>query len=141
MSTRSLTRIKTPNGTLVAIYRQMDGYPTGMGADLKKILGKMKVGIGARKSPNYSNETGELAAKLIQKLKAANPSGNIYLTAPNATASGEDAQWEYEVTNPQPTLEKDVDVDVKVTDVTNNKVVFDGKIKDFNPKKAEEEAK
>jgi hypothetical protein len=150
MSTRSITRIWLPGKMpLATIYRQMDGYPTGMGADLKKILANYKIGNGMKKIPNYANGIDELGAKLIQKLKAENPYGNIYLQSPTAPISS-DIEWIYDVEQmgepivPTPATIKGFDwnktigVKLTVTDAGANKVKFSGDIKKFDPKKAEE---
>ena len=75
MGTRSLTYVhegglkSTP---LVCMYRQMDGYPTGMGNDLKEILRGHELvngfGMGPRKKVQH-NGMGCLAAYVIGLLK------------------------------------------------------------------------
>jgi len=145
MSTRSITRIWLPGKMpLATIYRQMDGYPTGMGKDLKKILAKYKIGNGSRAIPNYANGIDELGAKLIQKLKSQNPYGNIYLQAPTAHIPS-DIEWIYDVE--EGTLKGeglDATSGVKLTvtergwDGKPDKVKFSGDITKFDPKKAEE---
>ena len=40
MGTRTLVHIKDGKKTIATIYRQYDGYPSGMGEDIKRILNK-----------------------------------------------------------------------------------------------------
>jgi hypothetical protein len=87
MGTRSLTHIHDGDmdaPVIVTIYRQMDGYPEGMGADLRAIVDKMKVingiGSGAR-AGTHANGMGCAAAQIVGALKRE--IGNIYLYPPN----------------------------------------------------------
>ena len=122
MSTRSVTRVMDNGTELVCIYRQCDGDPSGMGADLKRILKGYRIvnGISGNdgncdkcKEPRYMHrgrqaKTGEqshrfvpcriangmgcMAASLVKGLKDG--VGNIYLYA----AGVKDAGQEYEYT-------------------------------------------
>ena len=93
MGTRSLTHITDNDKTIVTIYRQFDGYPTGMGQDLQEFLKDRVVGNGIPMNPppKFSNGMGELAAQLVTHLKIDNPSGNVYLMLPDT----EDVWEEY----------------------------------------------
>ena len=100
MGTRSHTNIiekfkdtrtgKQSQVLLVSIYRQYDGYPSGMGKDLAEWLSKVKVVNGL--SGGYPdgvivcNGAGCLAAQLIKELKDG--AGNIYITKPNPNNAG-----------------------------------------------------
>ena len=59
MGTRSLTVVRDTEGAkdICVLYRQMDGYPTGHGAELKEFLVPFTVvnGIGRR----HTEESGE----------------------------------------------------------------------------------
>jgi len=84
--------IKDQAQLLVTIYRQFDGYPTGMGADIKRILGDTEVvnGFGIKRDAAYvSNGAGCAAAYLIEKLKEAQ-TGNVYIYPPGSKAVGEE---------------------------------------------------
>lgn len=74
MGTRSLLHIKDEGKTLVTLYRQYDGYPTGMGKDIKDALAKGKARLtngysGSDKNPEVFNGMGCLAAYLVVELK------------------------------------------------------------------------
>lgn len=78
MGTRSNTIIFNGTDRLVNIYRQMDGYPSGHGAQLAEFLAKAKMvnGIGDRE-PHLANGMGCLAAQVIAHLKT--DVGSIYI--------------------------------------------------------------
>lgn len=90
MGTRSLLHIKDGRKTLVTLYRQFDGYPTGMGADIKKALsGRGLVnGISGSRLEVF-NGVGCAAAFLIGKLKGEE-AGNVYVYPVNAKDCWED---------------------------------------------------
>lgn len=84
MGTRSIVTVisEHDNKPLVAIYRQYDGYPSGMGNDLKKILNDGDVtllnGFNGQSCPSHFNGMGCLAAYLVGELKNKTL-GNVYL--------------------------------------------------------------
>lgn len=90
MGTRSLTHVKDESGaTLVTIYRQYDGYPTGMGADLLAILrGRTVVNGYGVESDSVSNGMGCLAATIVKRLKDS--TGNVYIYPPDSIDCGEE---------------------------------------------------
>lgn len=91
MGTRSLTHVLSEDGTtLLTIYRQMDGYPSGMGEDLIAFLrGRVVVnGYNFTTPKNASNGMGCLAASLVRRLKKG--IGSIYITKPGAEDEGEE---------------------------------------------------
>jgi hypothetical protein len=108
MGTRSLTHIRGDDneGILVTLYRQMDGYPEGMGADLKAIVADVTLTngfSGAQKLPKFANGMGCLAAYIVGKLKNCGNHdykknkrvpgwsiGSIYLQPPGASDCGEE---------------------------------------------------
>lgn len=79
MGTRSLTAIQEYDGReIVVIYRQFDGYPSGMGADLHEFLNGFQILSGYNEDkPKLANGMGCLAAQLIKHLKDG--IGNVYL--------------------------------------------------------------
>lgn len=93
MGTRSLVNIIDDNGnTLVTIYRQFDGYPDGMGLDLRRIIGNAKLcnGFGTgQEVPEWFNGILCFAAYLIGELKGKKI-GNVYLMPPGSTDHGEE---------------------------------------------------
>ena len=99
MGTRSLTHViktyKASNGkmkkvTLATIYRQMDGYPSGMGKDLADFIkgGKLVNGISFTENQRVFNGAGCFGAQLIKELKDG--AGGIYLEPINASKCGEE---------------------------------------------------
>lgn len=115
MGTRSITRFKETKDSkpFAAIYRQFDGYPSGMGADLKEIVGAYRItngyGCDDSKCAKCGKDTYEhrnldhelvpkpvangmtcLAASVIKRLKDG--IGNVYMIHPDE----KDAWQEYE---------------------------------------------
>jgi hypothetical protein len=95
MGTRALIHVKDSgikSRTLVTIYRQYDGYPSGLGVDIKTILNEGDVGIingiGDHEAPIYFNGMGCLAAWLIKWLKEE--IGNVYIVTPSGKDMGEE---------------------------------------------------
>lgn len=108
MGTRSLTHVissyiddntgKKKKVTLLTMYRQFDGYPSGMGADLVEFLdgGKVVNGLGSDelKSKRVFNGAGCLAAQLVANFKDG--AGGIYIEPANAKNCGEEYVYEVE---------------------------------------------
>jgi len=79
MGTRSLTifteDINDEKAEICVLYRQMDGYPSGHGKDLKKCLEKGKIGNGIPGGLNledgskFFNGMGDLVVQTITRLK------------------------------------------------------------------------
>ena len=133
MGTRTLVHIKEDKKTIATIYRQYDGYPTGMGDDIKKILNNGNVEIlngygGSNKTPSQFNGIGCLAAFLIGELKERKI-GNVYIFAPNSKDVGEDYTYTISVSGCK--------VKLKVVENYHNKVIFNGLLKDFDGKEVE----
>ena len=105
MSTRSLTRVietwndektnKLKKQTLVCMYRQMDGYPSGMGSDLAEFLngGKLVNGISLAESERVFNGMGCLAAQMVAHFKDG--AGGYYLYPTNVIDAWQN--YEYEI--------------------------------------------
>ena len=96
MGTRSLTHFMEDRGpgkkpqAICTVYRQMDGYPTGMGAELKEILqGSVVVnGYGSNTPEKAHNGMGCLAATVIKNLKEG--IGSIYVCRSGSKDCGEE---------------------------------------------------
>jgi len=130
MGTRSLTHIYDDNQLLVTIYRQMDGYPTGMGADLKTILSSFTLvnGISLAVSQKVANGPGCLAAQLIKELKDG--AGSIYIYPPGSSDCWEEYVYHVYLT--------DGHIRLKVEDTyQGGHVLYDGSLSDFDPDKCE----
>ena len=130
MGTRALLHIKE-NGlkskTMATIYRQYDGYPTGLGMDIYTILNNGKAtllnGFGDHQAPAYFNGMGCMGAYLIGELKDRTI-GNVYLYPVNSKECGE--EYVYTV------YCKDNELMIQVIDIykeTNN--VKEMPLKDF----------
>ena len=105
MSTRSLTRVietwndektnKLKKQTLVCMYRQFDGYPSGMGSDLAEFLnsGKIVNGISLAETERVFNGMGCLAAQMVAHFKDG--AGGYYLYPTNVGKVWQ--EYEYEI--------------------------------------------
>jgi hypothetical protein len=127
MGTRTLVHIKDSKKIIATVYRQYDGYPTGMGDDIKEILNDGIVtifnGFGNQTVPSHFNGMGCLGAFLIGELKQKKI-GNVYIFAPNSKDVGEDLTYTLS--------EIDGKVKLKVVENYNNKTIFNGLLKDFD---------
>jgi hypothetical protein len=83
MGTRALVTIRQDDKdspVICQIYRQFDGYPEGMGKDLKDICKDITIvnGIsGGQNNDKFANGMECLAATIVKNLKQG--IGNIYL--------------------------------------------------------------
>lgn len=111
MGTRSITRVQENGKTLLAVYRQYDGYLSGHGNDLAEFLADRTVvnGIRIGTERQVFNGPGCLAAQLVAFLKKDeyNKAGSIYIVPAdsdseeydyniNVITKGEDWLLEYE---------------------------------------------
>lgn len=133
MGTRSIVHIKDGRKTIATIYRQYDGYPSGMGDDIKRILNNGMVEIlngfgGIHKCPNQFNGMSCLTAYFIGELKERKI-GNVYVFSPNSKDLGE--EFVYTIS------EKNGKIYMKVFDVWNKVILFNGPLKDFCGEKVE----
>lgn len=81
MGTRSITVVKDEEGNkIIEMYKQYDGYPEGLGIELREFItsGTMVNGLG--KDEAVFNGIACFAAQLIAHFK--NGPGGIYLHAP-----------------------------------------------------------
>ena len=105
MGTRSLTRVietwndektnKLKKQTLVCMYRQFDGYPSGMGSDLAEFIngGKLVNGISPSETERVFNGMGCLAAQMVAHFKDG--AGGYYLYPTNVGKVWQ--EYEYEI--------------------------------------------
>ena len=77
------------------MYRQMDGYPRGMGSDLAEFLngGKMVNGISLGEEQRVFNGIGCLSAQLVAHFKDG--AGGYYLYPTNTKDAWQ--EYEYEI--------------------------------------------
>lgn len=104
MGTRSLTHVietwkdhesgKQKKQCLMTMYRQFDGYPSGMGTDLAEFLkqGKVVNGISMAETQLVFNGAGCLAAQVVAHFKDG--AGGIYLHKPMSKDCGEEYTYE-----------------------------------------------
>lgn len=145
MGTRSLTRFidaaKLEAGgsqPLLAVYRQFDGYPTAMGADLKKLLGKLKLVNGLGVKAGVANGMGCLAAQAIKGLK--DEAGGVYVYPANTTPDDAGSEWVYTIYGSDAANDGAVMVRVEAGYGTKWKTVYDGPLAKLNPAAAEKKA-
>jgi hypothetical protein len=93
MGTRSLTKVYDEGEIVLVMYRQMDGYPSGHGAELARFLDGLTIvnGIGINTPAKAANGMGCLAAQIVAHFKDG--IGGIYLMPADAG----DEEYVYEV--------------------------------------------
>jgi hypothetical protein len=149
MGTRSLTHfIETSKNyvtgkkvakKIVTMYRQYDGYPSGMGKDLANFLKDGKLVNGISGNEKVFNGMGCLSAQVVAHLKTDMghiKAGNVYLHSAGTTNCGE--EFVYEIVGDFDTKE----IIIKVFEVyEKKKLLFKCKPIDFDAKLAEYEKK
>ena len=96
MSTRSLTIVKDEEGKVcLNMYRQCDGYPSGIGSELYEFLKDIVMvnGIGAQKD-HIANGPHCLAAQIVAHFKDG--PGGVCLYNPSSKDLGQ--EYEYHIT-------------------------------------------
>lgn len=97
MSTRSLTFVKDDtNRVVMNMYRQCDGYPSGLGTELYEFLKDIKMvnGLGDDFAKKIANGAGCLAAQIVAHFKDG--PGGVYLLHPSSKDCGQ--EYEYHIT-------------------------------------------
>ena len=136
MGTRTIVHLKDENNkTILTLYRQYDGYPTGMGNDIKKILNngvvEIRNGFTTKDQiPRQFNGMGCLSAFLVGELKNKKI-GNVYIQAPNTKDMGEDYTYTL-------SLSKLGTLKLKVVENYKNKTIFDGLLSAFDGEQVEQ---
>ena len=137
MGTRCLTFVYDENRrSLVNVYRQFDGYPTGHGAELAEFLrgfAAVTNGIDMNETRRTANGMGCLAAQLVSHFKQS--VGGVYIHSVEDIDCGQD--YEYHVY-----LNSDKQIAVQVKDrgcnmfglimSDRNDVLFDGVVAQFD---------
>lgn len=78
MGTRSVVNVVDERGdTILRLYGQSDGYPSGMGVDVAKFLANKRIvnGYGLDDPSQQFNGAGDLAVRLVTYLKNTNSTG------------------------------------------------------------------
>jgi hypothetical protein len=130
MGTRALIHVHVEgkdSDILTTIYRQFDGYPDGLGEDIKEALGGKEVVNGYSDPDNQVNGMGCAAAMLVGALKEGK-CGNVYLYAPGTKDVWED--YTYDLYRDGPALMLSV----------NGGALYAGPLSDFDASKLDEEA-
>lgn len=138
MGTRSLTSIQSEGKEIALIYRQFDGYPTGMGADIKRVLKNIRIVNGITdRNARVANGMECLAAQLVKGVKDG--VGNVYLYSPGMRDCGEEYIYTLYVGGAkQKNPHRDGQVlYLKVYYVWGKKTLYNGPLSGFNPKAAE----
>jgi len=97
MGTRSLTHVFEKSEDklteILCIYRQYDGYPSGVGKDYAEFLNGFEIvnGFGLDRD-KLANGAGCLAAQLIKNIKKG--VGNVYIYPIASEGCGEDYTYE-----------------------------------------------
>jgi hypothetical protein len=80
------------NQIILSIYRQYDGYPDGLGNEVAKFVGKLRITNGiSGDDKNTANGMGCLAAQLVKKLKEQ--VGNVYIRDTGPESHGEEYSY------------------------------------------------
>lgn len=127
MSTRSITVFKdAENGTLVTLYRHCDGYPEGMGHDLRDSFAFLK-------EPVDWTDFGRAIADFITKMNR-DDEGCVEVYPPislnepeDIVKAMEDTDWEYGYI-----VETDKDENLIFTVANSEKILFRGVPRDFD---------
>jgi len=101
MGTRALVRVFEGDTELCCIYKQLDGYPDGLGADLKAFCESRRLVNGypgGVDKKTIANGVGCFAAQLIAHLKGGPEVGRVYLLAPGTADAGQ--HYEYHLRGP-----------------------------------------
>ncbi|MFN0277236.1 MAG: hypothetical protein ACKVRN_01400 [Pyrinomonadaceae bacterium] len=144
MGTRSLTIVlDEDNQEICVLYRQMDGYPTGHGADLKDFLKGFSVvnGYGSSTPNKAANGMSCLAAQMIAHFKEG--IGGFYLHPSGTRDCGEEYVYTIYLDNTGKKQSKRLKLKIQAGAVTffgfpgtkqpNMPVIYDGLVRDFNP--------
>ena len=132
MGTRSLTYVGDKRA-VVAMYRQMDGYPSGHGMDLYKFLKDFKMVNGFCGDPGgpIANGAGCLAAQIVAEFK--NGPGGIYLYPTDVDDCGQEYEY-YISANEETGIHVECSVpyfDGKERNVGKSRVLYSGTLEGF----------
>ena len=101
MATRASIIMKEEGKPMLAIYKHWDGYPSGLGEQLKTIInnGKLVNGLSTKdKIGEVFNGVGCMFASIIAILKTQ--PGDVYVTSIDSVGqSGEEYIYEIDVVN------------------------------------------
>lgn len=127
MGTRSLTRVFDNDKQILCMYRQMDGYPSGHGAELADFLasGALVNGYTMGTKERQFNGAGCLAAQMICEFKQGKV-GGIYIYPIETDDSWQDYEYHVHIKHGQ------IRVIVYEGKASDQAVIFDGDVPSFN---------
>jgi hypothetical protein len=140
MGTRSITAFEEDGDEIVVLYRQMDGYPTGHGAELKEFLIGFTVvnGYGVKRS-RQANGMSCLAAQAVAHFKKG--VGDFYLYAAGSRDCGEEYVYTVSCRDGRVWLRVQAGCvtffGMPGTKQVHMACLFEGFVEDFDPLKAE----
>ncbi len=127
MGTRSLTVMYDSRGyndELAVLYRQMDGYLSGHGEDLKDFLKDITVGNGIRvgaPTGKFANGGYCLAAQIVAHFKDG--AGGFYLYSAGTRDIGEEYIYYVYPSNDKP---------IRLVVEAHGSIIFDGTVNDLD---------
>lgn len=133
MGTRALVNFARGDDVWATIYVHSDGYPTGLGAHIKDVLGGAVMRNGIRDDVKQVNGPGCAAAQFVAALKDG--AGQIYIYKTGAKDVGEDYVYTVYASDDQP-LSLRV-VASMFFRPEGGRVIYDGLLTEFDPKKVE----
>jgi hypothetical protein len=131
MGTRSVTyfhKASFDDAPFVAVYRQHDGYPTGMGDDIVKVLGSRQLVNGIQDHMKQVNGMNCAAALLVSDLKG-DEAGSIYIYGGDLDAEGCWAEYIYHLAP--------VEGSIHLRCIGHGVDLYDGPLSKFDGKAAE----
>lgn len=134
MGTRSLTHLHEEgleSPIFLTIYKQFDGYPSGLGEEIAECLGKRELVNGYNNEKTQVNGIGCAAALLISHLKG-DDAGGVYISK---TLGEHDAWHDYSYD----IYVQDDELYMQITERYRNTVLGFGRIKDFDSEKLKNE--
>jgi len=129
MGTRSVTIVLDESGNpIVRMYRQMDGYPEGMGRDIVEKFGEFKLinGIGGGDHSKEANGMGCFAGQVVAHFKDG--IGDIYLCRPDDDMGIHDEEYAYIIYPNKMNI-----LCITVYDVFNKYFLYDGLLSMYQP--------
>lgn len=132
MGTRAIVRFYDIEGCIVSIYKQFDGYLSGLGQAIVDCFKDREFVNGIPgDATKYINGMNDAAALLIAYLKNDLKAGNVYVYPPDT----ENEEYTYEIYGN--TILPENGMSIKVFEY--DKLIYDGPFEKFEPKKLEVE--
>lgn len=134
MGTRANIVIMDGRKVVLTLYKQMDGYPTGLGEEIKEALhhGLCRVinGFSGEMIPEHFNSMGCLAAYLTGVLKGEQI-GDIYVEGASMPKPENRHDYTYVLTASKPDDDGKSYLNLKVYNYSEPKPIYDGKLQAF----------